>query len=496
LEGDHYLCFLVKSTDSPTAPIQLVNVPELEGSSIPCYASREKNGFFSAPARPLLHGDRFRIVLDYNDDQRAKTFLASVRVIDLDVTLTVAPPLQPTLLRFNLGGAAAAQGLGSATAPEPGEYGDFVACYKYFQDPTDTSDKAICSKLYGKQGIPNTQVAISRNSLKVANALLDSFRPTTPKPLPGLNLSHPIVILSWPYALPGDVVPTINVSLLYNSPSNGGPWASDTYYAAGSVILCPTAASPEQTCVATNSGFTGTTTPKWREAPRPVTAPNPTQYPVYTPDGQVVWTPLVGSSYPITTTDVVANATGFEWQQTHAPALWGLSTGIFATTSRIPSSLSFGKAITGACSDAASGTPCPATVISTSQKAGDVALLISPYILHHLWSLHDKDAPNGIDVESRWTGLRVEDYLPEPVAGFSLNGVGNAYYAGMSEELFIRNLQFVAGRAWVKGTVLNNPISGSSSSATSYTTPSTSTAYVSTWFVGIAYNISGLVSGH
>jgi hypothetical protein len=509
LEGDHYLCFVVSSTNSPTAPLQLINVPELDGKKIPCFATRGAKGLLSSPARPLLHGDRFRIVLDVaKGDDRAKQFLDNVSVIDLDVTLTIAPPLQPTLLRFNLGGATTAQGLGSASAPEPGEYEDFRRCYEYFSDlkknpapPHLSDEETSCANLYSKEGIPTKVVASPAKDDKSDKAAVQRRTNAVTETrnnlaAPNVDTSHPIIILSWPYTLPGDVVPTIYASFLYNNPANGGAWLGDHYYAAGSVVQCPTGAPPSKAlCVAMNNGFTGNAPPTWQAAPNPKTG-DPAPPTVYTADGQVVWTPLISSSNAVATTDVVANAVGFEWQQTHAPALWGLSTGVVMTTSRIPSSLSFGQAITGQCSDANGGTRCPPSVISTSQKAADIALLISPYIFHHLWSLYDKDAPNGIDVESHWTGLNVEDYLPEPVAGFSLNSVGNAYYVGISEELFIRNLQFVGGRAWIKGATLNYPISGSSSSPTAYTTPSTSMAFRPTWFVGIAYNISGLVSGH
>lgn len=45
-----------------------------------------------------------------------------------------------------------------------------------------------------------------------------------------------IYFLTWPYELPGDVIPTVSVNTIYTPPPPGAPWRSNTFYPAGSVV--------------------------------------------------------------------------------------------------------------------------------------------------------------------------------------------------------------------------------------------------------------------
>jgi len=59
-------------------------------------------------------------------------------------------------------------------------------------------------------------------------------------PSASTNLSAPTAFfLVWPNELPGDVIPTVTVSAVYTPPAPGAPWASDTLYPAGSVVVPP-----------------------------------------------------------------------------------------------------------------------------------------------------------------------------------------------------------------------------------------------------------------
>jgi hypothetical protein len=45
------------------------------------------------------------------------------------------------------------------------------------------------------------------------------------------------IYLTWPYQLPGDVIPTFNVNLVYSAPAPGTFWEANTFYPAGSVVI-------------------------------------------------------------------------------------------------------------------------------------------------------------------------------------------------------------------------------------------------------------------
>ncbi len=45
-----------------------------------------------------------------------------------------------------------------------------------------------------------------------------------------------VFFLTWPFELPGDVVPTVSVNTVYTPPPPGAPWRPNTFYPAGSVV--------------------------------------------------------------------------------------------------------------------------------------------------------------------------------------------------------------------------------------------------------------------
>jgi hypothetical protein len=44
------------------------------------------------------------------------------------------------------------------------------------------------------------------------------------------------IYLTWPYQLPGDVIPTFTVNVVYSPPVPGAPWQGNTFYPVGSVV--------------------------------------------------------------------------------------------------------------------------------------------------------------------------------------------------------------------------------------------------------------------
>jgi hypothetical protein len=86
------------------------------------------------------------------------------------------------------------------------------------------------------------------------------------------------IYLTWPYQLPGDVIPTFTVNLVYTPPVPGAPWQGDTFYPAGSVV---TSSSNNGRFYTALTGGISSAEP--REPDLPVDVP-PT-----TDDGDLVW---------------------------------------------------------------------------------------------------------------------------------------------------------------------------------------------------------------
>lgn len=109
------------------------------------------------------------------------------------------------------------------------------------------------------------------NSLKLFNLNITPQAGTPINPTPmratfsspsssALSLSANVVyFLPWPEQVPGDVVPTVTVSVVYSPPVPGAAWAAKTLYVAGSVVT-PNA-QPQHFFTAQTSGISGATEP-------------------------------------------------------------------------------------------------------------------------------------------------------------------------------------------------------------------------------------------
>ena len=298
----------------------------------------------------------------------------------------------------------------------------------------------------------------------------------------------------------GNILWTYASSVPANIVANAPRWKANTLYRTGDVVRCEQTTQKSNLCVANVGGYSGATEPWWSIQS---TGPSASAAPAtYQRDNQVLWTSAAPSATAaVPSSDQVVNLSVQELPQVHAPSLWGLSTAVLWTTSRIPNSYTFTQPVPmGGCptTSTAKGvtttTYCP-SVATSYQKAGDIALMISPYVFHHLYSKFNRDAPDGIDTESKWSFTNPGDYIPEPIAGFGLNSIGNSYYAGLSLEFLVRNLQVIGGYAWIKAPLLTNPVSSSGPPSNTFA-PSTYSGFKHSSFVGVAFNIAGLISGH
>jgi uncharacterized membrane protein YgcG len=86
------------------------------------------------------------------------------------------------------------------------------------------------------------------------------------------------IYLAWPYQLPGDVLPTFTVNMIYTPPTPGAPWQGNTFYPAGSVIT--SSANNGRYYTALTGGFSST------EPNEPLL---PVDVPPTTDDGDLVW---------------------------------------------------------------------------------------------------------------------------------------------------------------------------------------------------------------
>ena len=86
------------------------------------------------------------------------------------------------------------------------------------------------------------------------------------------------IYLTWPYQLPGDVIPTFTVNMVFSPPAPGAPWQGNTFYPAGSVIISSTNNGHYYTAL--TGGISGT---EPHEPDLPVDVPPTTE------DGDLIW---------------------------------------------------------------------------------------------------------------------------------------------------------------------------------------------------------------
>jgi hypothetical protein len=94
------------------------------------------------------------------------------------------------------------------------------------------------------------------------------------------------IYLQWPYELPGDVIPTFNVNLVYTPPTPGAPWHGNTFYPAGSVVV--SSANSGHYYTALTGGFSDE---ERREPDLPIDVPPAIE------DGSLTWVDA-GTSVP------------------------------------------------------------------------------------------------------------------------------------------------------------------------------------------------------
>lgn len=106
---------------------------------------------------------------------------------------------------------------------------------------------AIDLRLFpGDQSFSSAQVDTQRIAELVYNIQVTAGTPLSPNPIrtastgATINLGPKetpnVLFLAWPYELPGDSVPQLSVTLLYDPPKAGDPWSADVLYPPGSVV--------------------------------------------------------------------------------------------------------------------------------------------------------------------------------------------------------------------------------------------------------------------
>jgi hypothetical protein len=239
------------------------------------------------------------------------------------------------------------------------------------------------------------------------------------------------------------------------------PWQKDTEYPVGNVICNPDERGREYQAMAVSEpkGKSGHTAPSFAH-----------KGDIYLVS-PVSWSDL-GPMPPAS----VATATATEQQisllsqplpQTHSWYYYNVSSGVFVSTIRSPS---FGFAA-GSSSTTNSGTP----IQTGSSLIVDPVISLTRYVF----------AP--FDAERKW---RARDLLPGLTLSFSLSSPTSNFYFGGSSE-FQRYLQINYGFALAKVPKLAE---GTFSPATS-TTPPTTQTFKKGAYIGISFNISGLIQG-
>jgi hypothetical protein len=274
-------------------------------------------------------------------------------------------------------------------------------------------------------------------------------------------------------------------------------WSAHAQYKIGDTIRCEQPSQQRNLCTAGVTGFSGNLEPWWPQN-QPTSAPTSQSPAGSTRDNQIPWSAYTPSSTTAASAgDQLANMNGQQLPQVHGPSLWAISTALVYSTGRIPAAYSFKQTVASGCPTLASGakaaTLCP-DVSTAYQRGTDIALMVSPYVFHHIYSKFT-NGPDGVDAETKWSFNNLADYIPEPILGFSLNSPGSNYYGGLSLELLQRDLQVIWGWTWMKAPFLTNPVSAGGSPANTVT-PNTYTGFAHSHFVGIAFNLAGLISGH
>jgi hypothetical protein len=240
------------------------------------------------------------------------------------------------------------------------------------------------------------------------------------------------------------------------------PWKSATHYNLGTVVCNPKERGREYVVIASPSptSKTGNSTPVFSHKDELL----------YTV-AAVTWTDL-GQIQPASVTNspatdqTVALLSSKPLPQTHSLYSYNISSGVVVTSIRVPS---YGF-VAGS---------TPSTNSGKAVQTGST-LLIDPVI-----SLTKYIKP--FDAERKW---QPSDLIPGITLSFSLSSPTSNFYFGGSSE-FQRYLQFTYGFAIAKTQQLvSNGYVPSSSS-----TPATTSVWSKGGYIGLSFNISGLIQG-
>jgi hypothetical protein len=114
--------------------------------------------------------------------------------------------------------------------------------------------------------------------LQYYRALNDGYSGSVPADPLSIAMVPRAIYLQWPYVLPGDIIPTFNVNLVYTPPTPGTPWEGNTFYPAGSVVTPRVSNGHFYTAVMGGTSGPLTDEPKF-----------PTDSPPNVSDGSLVW---------------------------------------------------------------------------------------------------------------------------------------------------------------------------------------------------------------
>jgi hypothetical protein len=127
----------------------------------------------------------------------------------------------------------------------------------------------------------------------------------TPPPDPlSVSMIPRAIYLTWPYELPGDVIPTFNVNLVYSPPVPGAPWQGNTFYPSGSVVT----SSRNESSASPTTGHYYTALTGGFSSPEPDEPTFPGDVPPTADDGTLVWLDA-GTAAPNTSATLGAGST-------------------------------------------------------------------------------------------------------------------------------------------------------------------------------------------
>jgi hypothetical protein len=359
-------------------------------------------------------------------------------------------------------------------------------------------------------------------------------------------LSGPVTYLTWPAQIPGDVLPTISVNLVYTPPTPGEAWSRKTYYPYGSIVTSSTRNGHYY--MAVGSGVSGAEQP-----------PFPVSLPVTVNDGAVIWQDT-GPAAPAGSGPGSGKAPGV-WLPSHSyqpgdaiidpynghvyvAMVQGQSGPRPSEGNPPPVMPSFPTGDAGIVKESQDetnklawtdlGVTPPASVAGTQASDQTVNLLNLQLPQSHSRSYYNLAAgvvystvhnrtfgiPSGVtsssgEVETSssatidpvllFTGYPwpsdTERHCSFPKCmwqtkpgvsfGLSLASPSSSFYAGTSVEL-VRNIQLVLGWNWSKQARLPNPpvaLTGNSPS------PATVQKFENGPFFGLTFNVSGFIQG-